>query len=52
MNPQQISQDDLVLFALQDLTPVEASEMKLHLEHSEAARAELAQIQATSPSTL
>ncbi|MEO7029749.1 MAG: anti-sigma factor [Acidobacteriaceae bacterium] len=45
MNPQQISQDDLVLFALQDLTPVEASEMKLHLEHSEAARAELAQIQ-------
>ncbi len=45
MNPQQISQDDLVLFALQDLTPAEASEMKLHLEQSEAARAELAQIQ-------
>jgi hypothetical protein len=45
MNPKQISQDDLVLFALQDLTPAEAAEVLVHLEHSEAARAELAQIQ-------
>jgi hypothetical protein len=45
MNPKQISQDDLVLFALQELTPAEAAEVMVHLEHSEAARAELAQIQ-------
>jgi hypothetical protein len=45
MTPKQISQDDLILFALQDLTPAEASEVLIHLEHSEAARAELAQIQ-------
>jgi len=45
MNPKQISQDDLVLFALQELTPAEAAEVIVHLEHSEAARAELAQIQ-------
>jgi len=45
MNPKQISQDDLMLFALQDLTPEEAAEVLVHLEHSEAARAELAQIQ-------
>jgi len=45
MNPKQISQDDLVLFALQDLTPAEAAEVLVHLEHSETARAELAQIQ-------
>jgi anti-sigma-K factor RskA len=45
MNPKQISQDDLILFALQDLTPAEAAEVLVHLEHSEAARAELASIQ-------
>ena len=45
MNQKQISQDDLVLFALQDLTPAEAAEVLVHLEHSETARAELAQIQ-------
>lgn len=44
MNPNQISQDDLVLFALQDLAPAEASEIRTHLDHSEAARAELALI--------
>jgi anti-sigma factor RsiW len=45
MTPKQISQDDLILFALQDLTPAEAAEVLVHLEHSETARAELAQIQ-------
>jgi hypothetical protein len=45
MTPKQISQDDLILFALQDMTPAEASEVQVHLEHSETARAELAQIQ-------
>ena len=45
MNPKQISQDDLVLFALQDMTPAEAAEILVHLEHSEAAREELARIQ-------
>jgi len=45
MNPKQISQDDLVLFALQDMTPAEAAEVIVHLEHSEAARKKLAQIQ-------
>ncbi len=45
MNPKQISQDDLVLFALQDVTPAEAAEVIVHLEHSEAARNELARIQ-------
>jgi hypothetical protein len=45
MNPKQISQDDLILFALQDLTPEEAAEVLVHLEHSETAREELAQIQ-------
>jgi hypothetical protein len=45
MNTKQISQDDLVLFALQDLTPAETAEVLVHLEHSETARAELAQIQ-------
>lgn len=45
MTPKQISQDDLILFALQDLTPAEAAEVLVHLEHSETARAELAAIQ-------
>ncbi|HEY5331529.1 MAG TPA: anti-sigma factor [Acidobacteriaceae bacterium] len=45
MTPKQISQDDLILFALQDLTPAEAAEVLVHLEHSEGARAELAAIQ-------
>jgi len=45
MTPKQISQDDLILFALQDLTPAEAAEVLVHLERSETARAELAQIQ-------
>jgi hypothetical protein len=45
MNPKQISHDELVLFALQDLTPAEAAKVLVLLEHSEAARTELAQIQ-------
>lgn len=45
MTPKQISQDDLILFALQDLSPAEAAEVLVHLEHSETARAELAAIQ-------
>ncbi len=45
MTPKQISQDDLILFALQDLTPAEAAEVLVHLERSETARAELALIQ-------
>jgi hypothetical protein len=45
MTPKQISQDDLILFALQDLTPAEAAEVLVHLELSETARAELALIQ-------
>jgi hypothetical protein len=45
MTPKQISQDDLILFALQDLTSAEAAEVLVHLERSETARAELAAIQ-------
>jgi len=45
MTPKQISQDELILFALQELTPAEAAEVLVHLEHSETARAELAAIQ-------
>ncbi len=44
MNPNPISQDDLILFALDDLTPAEASEGLLHLQSSESAREELAHI--------
>ena len=44
MNPNQISQDDLILFAMHDLSPAEAAEVATHLEHSETAREELAQI--------
>lgn len=47
MNPhKQISQDDLILYALQDLSPAEVAEMQESLALSESARAELAQIQA------
>ena len=45
MNPKNISQEDLALFALQLLSPEESSEVITHLEHNEGARAELAQIQ-------
>lgn len=45
MNPKIISSEDLALFAMQLLTPEENAEIITHLEHNEAARNELAQLQ-------
>ncbi len=45
MNPKNISDEDLALFAMQLLTPEESAEVLTHLKQSETARQELAQLQ-------
>jgi anti-sigma-K factor RskA len=45
MNPKTISPEDLTLYALQLLPEAEVADAIIHLEHNEAARAEIAAVQ-------